>query len=163
MANLDQPQGLRPKGDPKRMNEYVAAGIIYPGDAVKQEAAGRVEVAAAGDALCGVAASYAAAAGDAVMVWDDPQQLFLIQADDAAVDAQTDIGLNGSILATAGNAAYRVSRQELDASTLDTTATLELKLLGIEKRPDNALGAQVDCIVKINNHQLAGGTGTAGV
>lgn len=163
MANLDQPQGFRPKGDVRRLNEYVAAGAIYPGDAVSQEAGGRVAAASATAALCGVAATYAAAAGDAVMVWDDPDQLFIVQADDATIDAQTDIGLNYDILATAGDATYRVSRMEVDASTQATTATLPLKLLAIEKRPDNALGGFVDVIVKINNHQLDGGTGTAGV
>lgn len=163
MANRDEPQGFQPKGDPKRMNEYVAAGVIYPGDAVMQEAGGRVIVGAATNALIGVAASYASAAGESVQVWDDPDQLFVVQADEADVDAQTDIGLNYNLLATAGNSTYRVSRQELDSSTGADTATLPLKLLAIEKRPNNAFGAQVDCIVKINNHQLDGGTGTLGV
>lgn len=163
MPNLDQPQGFRPKGEPRRCNAYVAAGAIYPGDAVSLEAGGRVAAAVASAALCGVAATYAAAAGDEVMVWDDPDQLFIAQADDATIDAQTDIMLNYDILATAGDATYRVSRMEVDASTQAATATLPLKVLGIEKRPDNALGAQVDVICKINNHQLGEGTGTAGV
>lgn len=163
MANRDEPQGFRPKGEPKRLNKYVAAGVVYPGDAVSQEAAGRMVAASATSALAGVAASYASGAGQDVEVWDDPEQLYIVQADEADVDAQTDIGLNYDLLATAGDATYRVSRQELDSSTGATTATLPLKLLGIEERPNNALGAQVDCIVKINNHQLAGGTGTAGV
>lgn len=163
MANLDQPQGFRPKGDVLRLNAYVAAGVIYPGDAVSQEAGGRVVAASATSALIGVAATYAAAAGDEVMVWDHPDQLFVAQADDATIDAQTDIGLNYDLLATAGDSVFRVSRMEIDASTQATTATLPIKVLGIEKRPDNALGAQVDCICIINNHQLAAGTGTAGV
>lgn len=163
MANRDEPKGLSPKGEPKRLNKYIAAGVIYPGDAVSQEAGGRVVAASATSALIGVSASYSSGAGESVMVWDDPNQLFVVQADDSTVDAQTDIGLNYDLLATAGDSTYRVSRMELDASTQATTATLPLKLLAIEERPDNALGAQVDCIVKINNHQLDGGTGTAGV
>lgn len=163
MANLDQPQGFRPKGMQARANNYVAAGVIYPGDCVMQEAGGRVIVAAATNALCGVALGYASAAGDDILISDDPNQLYVCQADEADIDAQTDIGLNYDLLATAGNSTYRVSRQELDSSTGNTTATLPLKLMGIEKRPDNALGGFVDCIIKINNHQLDGGTGTAGV
>jgi hypothetical protein len=163
MANLDQPQGFRPKGMQARANVYVSAGVIYPGDCVSQEAGGRVAASAATSAICGVAIGYASAAGEDILVCDDPNQLFVCQADEADIDAQTDIGLNYDLLATAGSSAYRVSRMELDSSTGATTATLPLKLMGIEKRPDNALGAQVDCIVKINNHQLSASTGTAGV
>lgn len=163
MANVDRPQGLRPKGDVLRANEYVAAGAIYPGDAVAMTAAGKVVAASASDPLCGVAAGYAAADGDAVLVWDHPEQMFLVQADGADIDAQTDINLNYDFVATAGDSAYRVSRMELDSSTGATTAALPLKLLAVDKRPDNALGANVDCIVKINNHKLAGGTGTVGI
>lgn len=163
MANLDQPKGLAPKGVPLRANKHVAGGAIFPGDAVSLDSSGRVVAASATSALCGVSNSFASAAGESVMVWDHPDQLFAVQADEADIDAQTDIGLNYDIVATAGSATYRMSRMELDSSTGAATATLPLKLLGIEERPDNALGAQVDCIVKINNHQLAGGTGTAGV
>lgn len=153
MANLDQPQGFRPKGEPKRLNEYVASAACYPGDAVEL-ASGKVAPTDGTGALCGVAASYAAADGDAVMVWDDPDQLFVVQADETEVDNQNDIGKQFPVVATAGNATYRVSRQELDSSLGGSDLDLPLLLLGIEKRPDNALGAQVDCIVKIARHQL---------
>lgn len=163
MANLDQPKGFEPKGEALRENKYVAAGVIYPGDAVSLDSSGRAVAASATSALAGVCNSYASAAGASVNVWDHPDQQFYVQADEADIDAQTDIGLNYDLLATAGSSAYKMSRMELDSSTGATTATLPLKLLGIDERPNNALGAQVDCIVKINNHQLAGGTGTAGV
>lgn len=163
MANPDQPRGFAPKGVPLRENKYIAGGVVYPGDAVKLDANGKVVVGSASDALVGVANGYAAADGDAILVHDHPDQLFIVQADDATIDAQTDINLNYDILATAGSSAFRMSRMELDASTQNTTATLPLKLLGIEERPNNALGANVDCIVKINNHQLSAGTGAAGV
>lgn len=162
MANRDEPQGFRPKGDVKRANKYQAGGTIYPGDAVKLDANGQVVVVAAGNAVLGVALSKAASGEDCI-VSDDPDQLYIVQADEGHIDAQTDINQNYDILATAGSSAYNVSRMELDSSTGAATADLPLKLLGIEQRPDNALGAQVDCIVKINNNQLAGGTGTAGV
>lgn len=163
MANKDQPTGARPVGTPLRVTAGVAASAIYPGDFVKLDSAGKISVAAASDALCGVAASLASADGDQVLIFDHPQQQFTVQADEADVDAQTDINLNFDIVATAGDSTYKVSRHELDSSTGAVTATLPLKLLRIEPKVDNALGAQVDCVVCINNHQLAGGTGTAGV
>jgi hypothetical protein len=52
------------------------------------------------------------------------------------------------------------SRQELDSSSIAETATLPLKILRVSKRIGNAFGAQVELVVKINNHSLAGGTGT---
>lgn len=159
MANADRPQGARPKEAPARLREYTAGGTIYPGDFVHLEADGKVDAAAAGESLIGVAQSYATD-GDKVKVWDDPQQIFVVQADGADIDAQTDIGLNYNIVATAGSTAYKASRMELDSDSGATTSTLPLKLLGIDERADNALGAQVDCLVKINNHILAAGTGT---
>lgn len=163
MANADRPNGFRPQGEILRVRPYKASGVIYPGDAVTQEAGGRVGAAAATNALIGVAATYASGADVEVLVYDHPDQLFVGQCDGADVDAQTDIGLNYSILATAGNSTYKLSRMEVDSSTQATTAALELKVLGIDRAIDNALGEFCKVVVKINNHQLSGGTGTLGV
>jgi hypothetical protein len=162
MANKDLPQGARPHGAVRRMTGYVAGGTIYPGDCVKLKNDGTVEVAAASNALCGVSAGYVTV-GQTVMVYDDPSQLFSIQSDSADVDAQTDINLNFNIVATAADTAYRVSRHELDGDTGATDSILPIKLLKIEPAVDNALGAAVKCVVKINNHQFSSGTGTLGV
>lgn len=163
MANKDIVKGAEPVGPIKRLQVYVAAGAIYPGDFVKKDSAGKVAQAAASDALVGVAMSYASGDGVELVVADDPNQLFMIQADDATIDAQTDIGLNYDIVVAAANTTYRRSGMELDASTQATTATLPLKLVRIDRSVDNALGNNVKCIVQINNHQNGSHTGTAGV
>lgn len=163
MANPDRPQGARPYGDLLRVGKYVAAEAIYPGDFVNTNADGKVEPADATEAILGVAISYASAADAEVLVADDPAQKWIIQADGADIDAQDDINLNYNIVATAGDSTFKVSRMELDSDSGNTTATLPLKLLAIDVREDNALGAQVDCVVIINNHQLGGHTGTVGV
>jgi hypothetical protein len=162
MPNRDMPQGFQPKGRVLRLNAYQAGGTIYPGDAVTLSSAGQVTAASASTALVGVAASYATS-GEDVLVFDDPNQLFEGQADDATIDAQTDINLNYDLLATAGDSTYKASRHEVDASTQATTATLPLKVIAVQKIPGEGLGAQVKCILKINNHQLDGSTGTAGI
>jgi hypothetical protein len=162
MANLDQPVGFQPYGTVLRMQPYVAGGTVYPGDAVKYDSAGKVVVAAASDALCGVANNYVTT-GQTVYVYDHPDQLFVGQGDDNTVDAQTDINLNYDILATSGNTTYKTSQMEIDASTQNTTATLPLKVLALEPRSNNALGTNARLVFKINNHQLSAGTGTAGV
>jgi hypothetical protein len=164
MANSSQPLGAKPFGMPVRSpNLWVSGGVVYPGDFVSTDSTGRVVAASATSAILGVAANYSSAAGASLLVYDDPDQRFVIQADDSTVDAQTDIGLNYDILATAGDSTYKVSRMQMDASTQATTATLPLKLLAIEPSVGNALGSYVKCIVKINNHQLGQSTGTAGV
>lgn len=135
MANSDLPRGFRPIGNIKSVGIYVAAGTIYPGDAVALEGGAdnttqkraRVQAGTAGAALCGVALNYAVV-GESVRVADDPSQIFAGQCDDATVDKNLDLGLNASILATAGNSTYKVSRMEIDSSTIAVTATLEVKL-----------------------------------
>lgn len=168
MANVDRPRGLEPWGELRRASEWEAGGVIGIGDAVKQDAAGQVVVVAnVGSvhtgAIIGVALQSADTAGDKILVADDPDQQFRIQADGSDIDAQTDIGLNYSILGTDRDSNTKESRQELDSSSGATTATLPLKLVSISKAEGNALGAQVDCVVVVNNHQLKGGTGTQGV
>lgn len=154
MANADKPVGAVPYGR-SQMNRYVAGGTVYPGDFVKKDNSGRIVAASASNALIGVAASYASGAGVEIRVYDDPEQKFIVQSDDATdPDAQTDIGLNYNIVATAGDSSYKASRMEVDGSTGATDSTLPLRLLDIVQAPDNAFGAQAKCIVKINNHQL---------
>ncbi len=51
---------------------------------------------------------------------------------------------------------------EIDSSTI-AAAAAQLTILGIEPRVDNALGAQVDVICKINEHQAFGADGFAGI
>jgi hypothetical protein len=91
-------------------------------------------------------------------VIDDPNQLFLIQADEDVV--QADIGLNANIAYTAGSTTTGVSGTELDSSTIANTAGLVLKIVGNYNAPNNTLGQNyVDVVVKINAHMY----GSAGV
>lgn len=92
-------------------------------------------------------------------VVDDPNQLFLIQADEDVV--QADIGLNANIAYTAGSSTTGVSGTELDSSTIANTATLALKIVGFYNTPENIRDTNhVDVVVKINTH-LYGSTGVA--
>lgn len=92
-------------------------------------------------------------------VLDDPNQLFLIQADEDVV--QADIGLNAPIAYTAGSTFTGVSATELDSSLIANTATLVLKIVGFYNAPNNERATNhVDVVVKINTH-LYGSTGVA--
>lgn len=157
MANTNRPKGFRPYERAIRETPYTAGGTVYPGDAVHMEADGLVDAAVASEALVGVAATYATS-GNEVLVWDDPQQKFVVQADDGTTLAQTAIGLNYNIVATTGNTKYKQSRQELDSDSGATTSTLPLRLIGVSREEGSEIGEFAKCVVVINNHQLANNT-----
>lgn len=154
MANADIVAGARPYGRILEMTSYLAESAIYKGDLVKKNANGTVERAAATNALVGCAMSTAAA-GEKVLVADHPDQKFVIQSSSAEPSAQDDLGLNFDIVVATANTTYKRSGMELDGSTGGTTNALVLRLLAIEPAVDNAFGANVKCIVKINQHQNA--------
>ena len=93
-------------------------------------------------------------------VLDDPNQLFIIQADEDIV--QADIGKNADVVGTGGSTVTGVSTMELDSSTVANTAALNLKIVGLYDVPDNSLGTNFSVVVvKINEH-LYGSAGVAG-
>jgi hypothetical protein len=107
---------------------------------------------------------YRAASTDRyVMVADDPNLVF--EAETAgATFAAADVGLNASPGVTAGSTTTGASGMTVDLATKATTAALPLKIVGFPSRPDNNIGdSYVSAYVVINNHQLKGSTGTAGV
>jgi len=154
MANTARPRGFQPYEEALRLSAYEADGTIYPGDCVKIEADGKVVSASAGDRLLGVAANYAVA-GNKVMVWDHPDQKFVATADagGSVSVAQSDIGLNADILATAGNSTYKQSRMEVDISTKVNTAA-QVRLLAILPAIDNEAGERARMVCMINEHEL---------
>lgn len=95
-----------------------------------------------------------------VDVLDDPNQLFLIQADEDI--EQADIGKNADVIGTGGSTTTGVSTMELDSSTVADTAALNLKIVGLWNVPGNALGDFAVVVVKINEH-LYGSTGVKAV
>ena len=92
-------------------------------------------------------------------VMDDPNQLFLIQADEDIEAA--DIGKNADIVVGSGSTTTGLSVNELDSSTIATTAALNLKIVGLYDSPNNAFGNFAIVVVKINEH-LYGSAGVAG-
>ena len=94
-------------------------------------------------------------------VLDDPNQLFIIQADEDIV--QADFGKNADVTgSTTGSTVTGISNLTLDSSTIATTAALNLKLVGLYNVDGNDLGTNYTVvIVKINEH-LYGSAGVAG-
>jgi hypothetical protein len=142
-----------------RVSPYVAGGTVYPGDLVRQDNAGAI-VAASADTNpnIGVAAQYATS-GQECLVWDDPEQKFICQADDGGSVSvnQALMGLNVQIVATTGSTAFKQSRQELDASAAATNSNLPARMLAIQPAVSNAAGVNAKVVCMINNHQRKAG------
>lgn len=86
-----------------------------------------------------------------IKVYDDPDQLFIVQADGAA--DQTSVGANAPMVGNAnGSTTSGISSMELDFSGL-TAADEQLRVVGIVQDPENTAGeTNVDLIVRINDH-----------
>lgn len=176
-----------------QVNQYFIpsgnAANVFVGDAVKADATGdtvaaggmalgvqSVVPAAAGDAIIGVVVGFAtnplnlntpqyraASTGRYVLVNDDPHAIYEIQTSNGTLGV-ADVGLNASLAAAAGSTTTGTSGMTLDVGTAATTATLALRIVGFSQRVDNdPTSANAKVLVKINNGQLAGGTGVAGV
>ncbi len=165
MANADRPQGFRPYGALQNSPiEMEAGSACYPGDFVSLASDGQVDPSAAGGDIFGLCLSYASAAGASVKVLPAGNgQLFIGQGDETQLDAQTDVGNLCDIVATAGNSTYKVSRQEVDTSTVGTGSGGQLVIMGLYKETGNAFGEFVDVIVKVNENQISGETDFAGI
>ena len=91
--------------------------------------------------------------------------VYRVQSDDVGGDlAAVDVGLNADFIVGSGNATTGMSGVQLDTSTKNTTATLSLKIIGIDDRPSNvAFSTNQDLLVRLNNIELSGSTGTVGL
>lgn len=140
-----------------------------------------VTQAAASDALVGVVVGFdivpdslntpqyrAASTQRGVWVVDDPNALFVAQEDGVTTPiAMADVGLNVNFVVAAGSTVTGASGMQIDSNTTTTTATMSLKLIEPLLVSNNELTTSGQSytrwVVKINNHQLSAGTGTAGV
>jgi len=172
----DTPFGFHPYGDVLRARRYRTDGpaaAIYPGDLVGRMADGCVEVITSVTAsmILGAAAEYVAVAGTGgCLVYDHPEQEFLVQ-DDSDTTGMTALSEGGVIipLLTTGNTTSLRSRQEIDSSTLAAAPTVaaghSLIVVGLAELENGSYATttaeQRKWIVKVqsNWHQLATSSG----
>lgn len=132
MANVDAPLGLRPVGNgvggtAPRITAYTrsSTGVIYEGAVLvlleTGPAAFNGTTAAHAYNVIGVAAAPVASAGTEVLVYDDPEQEFLIQGDSAVAAPILAPGRYANLTAVTGNATTLQSKSELDTSALTST------------------------------------------
>lgn len=101
----------------------------------------------------------AASTNRIALVADGPDVVFEIQEDSVGGALTADeVGENADIVVAAGSATTGLSGMELDSSD-HKTATAQLRILSLVKRPDNALGANAKWLVAINEHAYKTTTG----
>jgi hypothetical protein len=82
-------------------------------------------------------------------VVDDPDVVMQIQADDAVT--QADLGANIGFSTFSGDTATGDSKTSADVGSINTTATLPLRIVGFVDGPDSSVGdAYTDILVKWN-------------
>ena len=187
MANVDKAFGLRPykgagwpvqQANKYNINTSGYSTSIYQGDLCIFNG-GYIESAAASSAnLVGVFSHCYYVASDGtptfknyypasttalgsgaieVYIYDDPNQLFVIQADGAS--AQTCIGRNADTDGIGGSTTTGVATRELDSTSINTTLALQLKIVGVVQDDSNGdlTADNANLIVLINEHYMRGG------
>ena len=112
-------------------------------------------------------------------VYDDPNQLFVIATSNINTSWDTEAELRAAVFSNAnfataasGSTTTGISSATLDVQTINTTNTLNLRIMGIQDDVENSdfSAAGIPVIVRLNNHfnspngAIAGGTvSTTGV
>ena len=185
MSNLDAPLGFRAvengvAGVVPRLRAYSAKAstAIYEGDLVAINSTGLVQGYSATDAiagdLLGVAAHPVTAAQTdrEILVYDDPEQLYEVQADDASLTVAADYLFKlFAPVTTSGNTTTLQSKQELDASSgsslfgTNTTTVRPIQVIAVSKAINNDEAVSfTKYIVKIaDNAHIRGGGGASAI
>lgn len=96
------------------------------------------------------------------LVVDDPNVIFEVQeVGTGTALAATEVGLNTNLKSGTNNG--YVSGWMLKNDLEATTSSLQVRLLGLARRSNNAFGAYAKWLVKINAHELGSGDGATGV
>lgn len=183
MANSDTPFGARPvyngNGTPYTGNSILCA--IPATDGTATFVGDFVKLAGSADATTGVPTVAQAAATDAlfgVIVGFEPNRdnlalnyrvastlrycyvcadkgvMYEMQEDSVGNNlAVTEVGLGCDIVVGSGNTVTGASGMEIDSSDTATAAG-QVRIMGLVRRPDNAIGANAKWLVVINEHNL---------
>lgn len=109
----------------------------------------------------------AASTAQYVLVADATDVIYEVEATNggsAYSFAVADIGQNANLFAGSGSTTTGNSAYSVDMGDKGTTATLPFKVMGVSPKVGNeTTGNYTKVLVQLNNSQLKGGTGTAGV
>lgn len=181
--NIDRPAGLIPVrhrggGTPGRLGAYTIASAlaenIFSGDPVDLTGSGRnIALATAGtnNPIVGIFAgvNYVDANGEQqfrprwisgtvateieALVHDDPLTEFIGQVDDTLGLVVAEVGLNANLVAGTGNNFTGRSGWQIDKTGMATGITLQVRILGLSRQPNNDFGQFAKARVFINRHR----------
>jgi len=143
-------------GDPVKLagTSQTVNGQVYAD--VAQAATTNVVVGVVIGVLADVATSLPYRAASTVrrlLVVDDPNALFEIQeVSGGTALTSAAIGLNTPFVVGSGSTVTGYSGVELNNAGEDTTNTLDLKIIGLSPRENNAVGENAKWLVRLNNH-----------
>jgi len=87
-------------------------------------------------------------------ICDDPNQLYAVQEDSVggAIAAATGGFANGNLVAGTGSTVTGFSGWQLQSSSVSASAnaTYQVRIVGLLRGPDNAIGTNADWVVRIN-------------
>ena len=89
-----------------------------------------------------------------IYVCTDPAALYEVQEDSAGgAAAATDVGLNANLVLGTVDTVTGNGKSMLDTSTKNTTSTLDVQIVRLAAKPDNAIGNYAKWVVKLNKAQ----------
>lgn len=90
------------------------------------------------------------------LVSDDPNTIYEIQeASGGTALTSAAVGLNANVVVGTGNATTGLSGMELDNGSESTDAGLNLRILGLAKKPDNNIGEHAKWLVMLADSEFA--------
>lgn len=92
-----------------------------------------------------------------ILVNDDPNTLYEVQENGAM--AQGAPGRNVNLVSGTGSTVTGFSGWQLNSSTLNTTNTLQMKIMRLLEQADNAVGTNAKWLCRINLNALTSTTG----
>lgn len=97
-----------------------------------------------------------------VLVIDDPAVVFAVQGDGTATNqTAANCNKNCSFTVAAGATTVSASGTVINSGSINTTNTLNVKLMGLQQIPNNAYGAYAVWLAKFNLHELSAAGTTA--
>lgn len=97
------------------------------------------------------------------LISDDPNQLYVVQEDSVGGSISAAIAgfANGNLVAGAGSTVTGLSGWQLQSSSVTAVAnpTFQVRILGLSRGPDNAIGTNADWVIRINLPSLWSASG----
>ncbi|MBT9169403.1 MAG: hypothetical protein DDT19_02762 [Syntrophomonadaceae bacterium] len=151
------PFGFRPLQSGARIRKYRVPATnlaIHVGDVLRMTPTGEVDLLTApGDWVSGIAAEFkAASSGGDILVFDNPDEEFVVQSTGTASMLQTHVGnlINPSI--AGGNPTTRISRHGVDIATVGTSSALTFIIKALSDDYGNVPGQFARVVVTTNRH-----------